>query len=81
MVLTLLAQLNIPSRCESGWYFGIESVSETDLVGHRHSAMPAGHGNRHELGGLTNATFSLIPNIQAGVAARWPWVQAAAEVQ
>jgi TROVE domain len=52
-----------------------------NLVGYGHSAMPAGRGNRHELGGLTDATFSLIPNIEAGVAARWPWVQAAAEVQ
>jgi hypothetical protein len=34
-----------------------------DLVGYRHSAMPTGHGNRHELGGLTDATFALIPNI------------------
>jgi hypothetical protein len=138
-----MAQLNIPSRCESSWYFGIESVSETDrghrdevghgtriaeavratyrghdrvmiftdmqtfpdrsgwgghagdvsasvparipvygfnLVGYRHSAMPAGHGNRHELGGLTEATFALIPDIEAGLAARWPWVEAA-EVQ
>jgi hypothetical protein len=52
-----------------------------NLVGYRHSAMPAGHGNRHELGGLTDATFSLIPNIEAGAAALRPWVQAAAEVQ
>jgi hypothetical protein len=52
-----------------------------NLVGYRHSAMPAGHGNRHKLGGLTDATFSLIPNIEAGVAARRPWVQAEAEVQ
>ncbi|HEV2255796.1 MAG TPA: TROVE domain-containing protein [Streptosporangiaceae bacterium] len=52
-----------------------------NLVGYRHSGMPAGHGNRHELGGLTDATFALIPNIEAGAAARWPWVHAAAEVQ
>ena len=26
-------------------------------------------------------TFSLIPNIEAWAAARWPWVQAAVEVQ
>ena len=44
-----------------------------NLVGYRHSGMPAGHGNRHELGGLTDATFSLIPNIEAGLASRWPW--------
>jgi hypothetical protein len=52
-----------------------------NLVGYRHSAMPAGHGNRHELGGLTDATFALIPNIEAGLAARWPWVNPAAQVQ
>ncbi len=52
-----------------------------NLVGYRHSAMPAGYGNRHELGGLTDATFSLIPNIEAGLAARWPWAEAAAGVQ
>ena len=52
-----------------------------NLVGYRYSAMPAGFGNRHELGGLTDATFSLIPNIEAGLAARWPWEEAAATVQ
>ena len=52
-----------------------------NLAGYRHSAMPAGFGNRHELGGLTDATFSLIPNIEAGLAARWPWEEAAATVQ
>jgi len=49
-----------------------------NLVGYRHSAMPAGHGNRHELGGLTDATFWLIPNIESGLASRWPWERAAA---
>jgi hypothetical protein len=46
-----------------------------NLVGYRHSAMAAGHGNRHELGGLTDATFTLIPNIENGLAARWPWAE------
>jgi hypothetical protein len=49
-----------------------------NLVGYRYSAMPAGFGNRHELGGLTDATFALIPNIEAGLAGRWPWTAAAA---
>ena len=49
-----------------------------NLVGYRHSAMPAGHAKRHELGGLTDATFALIPNIEAGLAARWPWNEGAA---
>jgi hypothetical protein len=52
-----------------------------NLVGYRHSAMPAGYGNRHELGGLTDATFALIPNLESGLAARWPWVNRAAQVQ
>jgi hypothetical protein len=38
----------------------------------------AGQGNRHELGGLTDATFALVPNIEAGLAARWPWNEGAA---
>jgi hypothetical protein len=52
-----------------------------NLVGYRRSAMPAGRGNRHELGGLTDATFALIPNIEAGLAARWPWAQAQGQGQ
>jgi hypothetical protein len=74
----------------SGWGGHVGDVSASvpvripvygfNLIGYRHSAMPAGHGNRHELGGLTDATFSLIPNIESGLAARWPWAEAA-EVQ
>jgi hypothetical protein len=52
-----------------------------NLVGYRHSAMPAGPGNRHELGGLTDATFALIPNIESGLACRWPWEGGLAGVQ
>lgn len=44
-----------------------------NLAGYSHSAMPAGHGNRHELGGLTDATFRLIPSIEAGQKGDWPW--------
>jgi hypothetical protein len=66
-----MAQLNIPSRCESGWYFeSLESVF--NLVGYRHSAMPAGQGNRHELGGLTDATFGLIPTSRPGWSSAGP---------
>jgi TROVE domain len=52
-----------------------------NLVGYRYSAIPAAPGNRHELGGLTDATFALIPNLEAGVARRWPWERDLAEVQ
>jgi hypothetical protein len=51
------------------------------LAGYRHSAMPAGLGSRHELGGLIDATFALIPNIEAGLACRWPWAKDPVQVQ
>ena len=78
-----------PDRSDWGGHVGDVSASVParipvygfNLVGYRHSAMPAGHGNRHELGGLTDATFSLIPNIEAGLASRWPWEGAGAEAQ
>jgi TROVE domain len=44
-----------------------------NLVGYTHSAIPAGHGNRHEMGGLTDATFKFLPLIEAGKNAAWPW--------
>lgn len=44
-----------------------------NLVGYTHSAMPVGHGNRHEMGGLTDATFKFLPLIEAGKNAAWPW--------
>lgn len=43
--------------------------------------MPAGQGNRHELGRLTDATFGLIPNVEAGLVDRWPWINLAVQVQ
>jgi TROVE domain len=46
-----------------------------NLSGYSHTAMPAGHGNRHEMGGLTDATFTLIPAIEAGTNGEWPWEQ------
>jgi hypothetical protein len=53
------------------------------LLRARNERLPApghagGHGNRHELGGLTDSAFSLIPNIEAGLAARWAWEEPAA---
>lgn len=45
-----------------------------NLVGYR-----AGHGpggpNRHTFGGLTDAAFRLVPLIEAGRKAAWPWVE------
>jgi len=48
-----------------------------NLRGYQHSAMPVGHGNRHEMGGLTDHTFRLIPMIEAGRTGTWPWMMAA----
>lgn len=45
-----------------------------NLAGYRHSTMPAGISNRHELGGLTDHTFRLIPMLEAGHAGAWPWL-------
>ncbi|WP_030170144.1 TROVE domain-containing protein [Spirillospora albida] len=49
-----------------------------NLAGYKHAAMPAGIGTRHELGGMTDATFRLIPLMEAGHDAVWPWKTAAA---
>ncbi|MFB4310070.1 TROVE domain-containing protein [Actinomadura sp. GTD37] len=45
-----------------------------NLAGYKHGAMPSGSGNRHELGGMTDATFRLIPLLEAGRDAAWPWL-------
>jgi hypothetical protein len=44
-----------------------------NLAGYQHAAMPAGSGNRHELGGFSDATFKLIPFLEAGRNAAWPF--------
>lgn len=36
-------------------------------------AMMATSKTRHELGGLTDRTFAMIPLVEAGQAAKWPW--------
>jgi len=45
-----------------------------NLVGYAHAAMPAGHGNRHEMGGLTDRSFAQIGLIERGAKADWPWL-------
>ena len=45
-----------------------------NLAGYRHGAIPnTGSANRHEFGGLTDATFRMVPLIEAGQRAAWPW--------
>jgi hypothetical protein len=44
-----------------------------NLGGYRPAAMKTGSGNRHEFGGLTDATFRMVPLLEAGRNAAWPW--------
>ncbi|MEV0382378.1 TROVE domain-containing protein [Nonomuraea sp. NPDC050643] len=65
----------------SGYYAG--SVTDAapkhvpmygfNLQGYQHAAMPTGSGNRHELGGFSDSTFKLIPLLEAGRNADWPF--------
>jgi hypothetical protein len=46
-----------------------------NLGGYKHTAYAAGATNRHEFGGLTDATFRMVPLLEAGRAGAWPWAQ------
>src|SRR5690606_8659811 len=45
-----------------------------NLQGYRRAAMPTGRGDRHEVGGFSDAEFRLIPLLEAGASAAWPWL-------
>lgn len=51
---------------------GQTPVYTWNLQGYR-AAQTAGGPNRHWFGGLTDASFSTIPLLEAGVDAGWPW--------
>lgn len=44
-----------------------------DLAGYQHGDIPSGAGTRHQLAGLTDATFKAIPLLERGQSAKWPW--------
>jgi hypothetical protein len=46
-----------------------------NMAGYKGGAMPSGGGNRHAMGGLTDASFRTIPLLESGSSARWPWEQ------
>jgi hypothetical protein len=48
------------------------AVYAFNLGGYRTAAFPTG-ARRVTLGGLTDATFKMVPLIEAGQAATWPW--------
>ncbi|WP_034091178.1 TROVE domain-containing protein [Streptacidiphilus albus] len=49
-----------------------------NLAGYRPGHGPSGGRNRHTFGGLTDAAFRLVPLLEAGADAVWPWEQRAA---
>ncbi|AUG79034.1 RNA-binding protein [Kitasatospora sp. MMS16-BH015] len=44
-----------------------------NLAGYRTGHTPAGGAHRHTFGGLSDAAFRLIPLLEAGRDAAWPW--------
>jgi hypothetical protein len=49
-----------------------------NMAGYKPGAMPSGGGQRHTFGGLTDAAFRMVPLLEQGRDARWPWQDAAA---
>lgn len=45
-----------------------------NLAGYAAAAFDAGSRNRIELGGLSDATFRMVPLIEAGRSSSWPWL-------
>lgn len=44
-----------------------------NLAGYRVGHGPSGDANRHVFAGLTDAAFRMVPLLEAGRDARWPW--------
>lgn len=77
----------LPSNC--GAYGGMHETQIDALIpkhipvfmwnmaGYKVGAMPSGGGNRHTLGGLSDAAFRAVPLLDAGRNASWPWEQKA----
>jgi hypothetical protein len=73
----------LPSNMVS--YGGMRETSIDDLIpihvpvymwnmnGYKVGAMPSGLGMRHCLGGLSDSAFRLVPMLEAGRNANWPW--------
>lgn len=49
-----------------------------NLAGYEAGHAPSGRGRRHTFGGLTDAAFRMIPLLEAGRDADWPWTPKAA---
>ncbi|MEV7654693.1 TROVE domain-containing protein [Streptomyces anulatus] len=49
-----------------------------NLAGYQVGHAPSGHANRHTFGGLTDQAFRMIPLLESGRDATWPWENKAA---
>ncbi|WP_432053771.1 TROVE domain-containing protein [Streptomyces sp. bgisy022] len=49
-----------------------------NMAGYKPGAMPSGKSGRHTFGGLTDQAFRMIPLLERGRDARWPWEDAPA---
>lgn len=49
-----------------------------NLAGYQAGHAPSGRGQRHTFGGLTDAAFRMVPLLEAGRDADWPWTSKAA---
>nr|WSX78464.1 TROVE domain-containing protein [Streptomyces sp. NBC_00899] len=47
-----------------------------NMAGYVAGAAPSGHDRRHTFGGLTDHAFRMIPLLESGRSADWPWLQA-----
>jgi hypothetical protein len=45
-----------------------------NLAGYQHGHAPSGGHNRHSFGGLSDAAFRMVPLLEAGRNATWPWL-------
>ncbi|CAL9582307.1 hypothetical protein SUDANB130_05054 [Streptomyces sp. enrichment culture] len=52
-------------------------VHTWNLAGYRAGHGPFGTANRHTFGGLSDAAFRMVPLLEAGRDADWPWTAAA----
>ncbi|WP_042409372.1 TROVE domain-containing protein [Streptacidiphilus carbonis] len=48
-----------------------------NLAGYAAGHAPSGGRNRHAFGGLTDAAFRMVPLLEAGARAAWPWLHSA----
>jgi hypothetical protein len=67
-----------------GWGYNISTTIDSvvpkekfvwafDLAGYETMDVPSGEGTRHQLAGLTDAAFRVVPLLERGSSSRWPW--------